>query len=858
MSTARSPRRVACLLCVLTLLLSFLFTGCETVPKFPDNRSIKMSSKTEGNITWPQGNHYQGGVFGGKPHGTGVMKYADGRIYRGQWKQGKRNGTGLMHYKSGYIYSGLWRADLKNGKGVLTFPDKRSNAVGLWYKDKFYQGIVDKSNGHREEGKFRDHPFLIEGTRVYANGIREEGKFAKNVLSSGVRTFPDGSVEKGFWDTKTQYRDGQQKYIFGRFIQGEKYDSQGRLIKAGIWDSKTGKPKYYVMNYLHGKLGATKDEGRYNSEGQRHGWSRFSRENGYLRVGRYKNGKQSGSWLTVDPSPQGLYSGRSTKSVVIYEDDKNMEQFTWIYPQTNFRGVPRGVHFKRGSAEWPEGSDFSAYSLDPNTLYLGTQGDKQGRADGTAPALFIGGMDEVDLGIRGLSKRRINNVVGAKRQLFRELKSTTWEAGRLVSAEVTDPTHQLYYVGEVDDHGRKHGKGRQSRVTIASGSSQLIYDNQNLENVVYEHGKAIGSTSFHNALNTRSNYHRRQNAERQRQYEARQAARRAAERAEELAEKRADRERRQADLARRNALRQRSRDKAAAKADRWNQAQAKRKQEMNQFNRQVNRHNRNLAQAFKETKAAKQRQVQAQKQREEAERNRLARSRQAQLQKQREEAKRQQLAQERQIQVQRQREEAERQRLAQRRAVEEQRREEAEKKRLEIAQAEKEKMAARKAASNPAVKPSGPPAPTGLTPPPGRLPEVPKRGYSAWTRYAEVRDGSASPLLRLEYRIRITTGLGDEPYVNVAWRLTNLSSRTIFDAAVTKKIYATNEVSGKEGSSESFGSTLTPNETSTKLPDVMPGSRLLNFQLKQPGIRLKLERGASYTHWQTLGSVSYY
>ena len=58
------------------------------------------------------GDRYQGNFLDGRPHGSGVMNYADGKKYIGNWKRGLRDGLGWLYAADGAtIYYGHWKGD---------------------------------------------------------------------------------------------------------------------------------------------------------------------------------------------------------------------------------------------------------------------------------------------------------------------------------------------------------------------------------------------------------------------------------------------------------------------------------------------------------------------------------------------------------------------------------------------------------------------------------------------------------------------------------------------------------------------------------------------------------------------------
>ena len=110
-------------------------------------------------------NHYKGSVMAedqemlqvelvtpkselpGKPHGTGVMYYADsGDLYEGEWQQGKKHGQGRQCYATGDAYLGAYEQNKKHGFGLYryadgdchegTYREGRKHGAGLyWYSD---------------------------------------------------------------------------------------------------------------------------------------------------------------------------------------------------------------------------------------------------------------------------------------------------------------------------------------------------------------------------------------------------------------------------------------------------------------------------------------------------------------------------------------------------------------------------------------------------------------------------------------------------------------------------------------------------------------------------------------------------
>jgi len=56
----------------------------------------------------------------GKPHGQGIMEWANGDRYEGQWKDGKKHGHGVYEYASGDRSEGGFKEDRFHGRVFRT------------------------------------------------------------------------------------------------------------------------------------------------------------------------------------------------------------------------------------------------------------------------------------------------------------------------------------------------------------------------------------------------------------------------------------------------------------------------------------------------------------------------------------------------------------------------------------------------------------------------------------------------------------------------------------------------------------------------------------------------------------------
>jgi len=69
-------------------------------------------------ISTKGGNRYVGELLDNRPHGKGVMSYADGAKYSGGWAGGKKHGKGISAAKDGSSQEELWEHGRKISGGT--------------------------------------------------------------------------------------------------------------------------------------------------------------------------------------------------------------------------------------------------------------------------------------------------------------------------------------------------------------------------------------------------------------------------------------------------------------------------------------------------------------------------------------------------------------------------------------------------------------------------------------------------------------------------------------------------------------------------------------------------------------------
>ena len=93
---------------------------------------------------------YEGPHKDGKPHGQGVLTFANGDRYEGAFADGEIRGRGTMYLANGDVYGGDGEFDSRGYQGC---------------------GMYVRANGDRYMGQFRDGRFHGRGTYEWAQGV---------------------------------------------------------------------------------------------------------------------------------------------------------------------------------------------------------------------------------------------------------------------------------------------------------------------------------------------------------------------------------------------------------------------------------------------------------------------------------------------------------------------------------------------------------------------------------------------------------------------------------------------------------------------------------------------------------------
>ncbi|XP_019379058.1 PREDICTED: alsin [Gavialis gangeticus] len=229
---------------------------------------------------------YDGRWLSGKPHGRGVLKWADGRMYSGMfrsgledgygeyrvpnktlnkddhyvgyWKEGKMCGQGVYSYATGEVYEGCFQDNVRHGHGLLRSGKLTSSSpsmfIGQWSMDKKtgYGVFDDITRGEKYMGMWQDDLCQGNGVVVTQFGLYYEGAFNTNkMMGTGILLSEDDTVYEGeFSDNWTLSGKGTLTLPNGDYIEGlfngewgSGIKITGTYFKPSLYDNEKDKPK---------------------------------------------------------------------------------------------------------------------------------------------------------------------------------------------------------------------------------------------------------------------------------------------------------------------------------------------------------------------------------------------------------------------------------------------------------------------------------------------------------------------------------------------------------------------------------------------------------------------------------------
>ena len=199
---ARSPKFLIAL-----ALPAILVVGHATAEEADDTVGTgdpvaeESADTGEGELNWPDGRRYQGGVKAGRMHGRGTHTAPDGEVYAGDFVDGLRHGQGTLRFPNGDVYAGDFRDGDMTGRGRLTWSN------GDTYEGDFVagvrqgRGVLERQSGGAYVGDFSDDQRHGLGHYRWRDGTLYKGHFYfGRQHGSGLKMSPTGELSFETWN----------------------------------------------------------------------------------------------------------------------------------------------------------------------------------------------------------------------------------------------------------------------------------------------------------------------------------------------------------------------------------------------------------------------------------------------------------------------------------------------------------------------------------------------------------------------------------------------------------------------------------------------------------------------------------
>jgi hypothetical protein len=271
--------------------------------EFKDNRP-----HGQGVLTYANGRYLKASFVDGKPQGDFVeLKFPNGSRYEGQMniETSAMEGKGSLFYSDGSTYEGMFRDDHPEGPGVMKLSSGEVRRGEFVHGQLHGKGSIEWSNGTRYEGELQGEKPHGRGRLEWAGGGHYEGDFAGGLQQGkGKLVHSNGDAYEG--DFLASHPHGQGTYRFasgdvyeGAFVGGQRH-GQGRLT----YQSGVVQEGEWRQGYLHGKCRINSPNDVYEGEciaGHYSGYGRLERRaRGEVYEGEFRNGSYDGKGKLSD------------------------------------------------------------------------------------------------------------------------------------------------------------------------------------------------------------------------------------------------------------------------------------------------------------------------------------------------------------------------------------------------------------------------------------------------------------------------------------------------------------------------------------------------------------------------------
>lgn len=244
-----------------------------------------------GQLDYPNGNHYSGEFQDGLYHGEGKYSGANGMVAEGDFRQGLLQGYGRVEYSGGTYYEGEFHQNLRHGQGKLVNSNGNSWEGAFDADQMTGSGVWSEANGTIYRGEMKAGKFQGHGEITYPDKSRYVGQFRQgNRHGQGVFTRPDGTQYSGDFIDDEFTGSGSISWPGER---GEYVGAVATWQPHGKGITTNRKDRQLIGNYVDGSLSG---EGEYRGPGGLH------------YQGEFEEGRYSGKGVFLD-SDGNRYEG---------------------------------------------------------------------------------------------------------------------------------------------------------------------------------------------------------------------------------------------------------------------------------------------------------------------------------------------------------------------------------------------------------------------------------------------------------------------------------------------------------------------------------------------------------------------
>lgn len=189
------------------------------------------------------------------PGGEVEITYRNGDRYEGGFTEGCKDGVGKYTYSGGEYYEGHFERDMMHGRGKYVWDEENMYEGDFWKNKMHGEGVWTDNDGGRYEGEFMHGMFHGRGILTSSAGTIHEGRFADDVPNGpGTRTLQSGDrVSAVNFDKDTFSGEAVYEFINGMRYVGDTWNCLPHGQGSFAWPKED--LKSYAGQWVHGVSG---------------------------------------------------------------------------------------------------------------------------------------------------------------------------------------------------------------------------------------------------------------------------------------------------------------------------------------------------------------------------------------------------------------------------------------------------------------------------------------------------------------------------------------------------------------------------------------------------------------------------